>query len=220
MTGSELDRIKQGVIDGDMILVKELSGRALAKGVEPLQLFRQALIPAMDVVGERMRAGEYYIPEVLLAARAMRTAMELVRPLIVKSRAYEPTGRVVIGTVFGDMHDIGKNLVIMMLEGAGFEVVDLGVDVSTERFVEAVKERKPDILGMSALLTTTMGRMGEVVKALGAASCRQTVKVMVGGAPISHRFASEISADGYAEDAAVAVELAKRLVAARPPAAA
>ncbi|MFH1484788.1 MAG: corrinoid protein [Chloroflexota bacterium] len=217
MTISELDRIRQGVIDGDMVAVKDLTAKALEEGTEPLQLFRQALVPAMDVVGEKMRTGEYFIPQVLLAARAMRSATELVKPLIVKSRGYEPTGRVVIGTVAGDMHDIGKNLVAMMLEGAGFEVLDLGVDVSIDSFVEAVKQKKPDILGISALLTTTMGRMDDVIKALGKAGHRQRVKVMVGGAPISHRFAQELSADGYAEDAAAAVELAKELMAARRP---
>lgn len=218
MTDSDLLGIKQGVIDGDVTTVKDLTERSLTGGTDPVLLLRRALIPAMEVVGDRMRSGEYYVPEVLLAVRAMMAAADLLKPLIVKNRAYEPTGRIVIGTVLGDMHDIGKNLVATMLEGAGFEVTDLGVDVGAERFVEAVKDKRPDIVAMSALLTTTMGHMTGVIKALSDAGCRQQVKVIVGGAPLSARFADEISADGYAEDAGSAVELAKRLVAARRPA--
>ncbi|MBI2907989.1 MAG: corrinoid protein [Chloroflexi bacterium] len=212
---TDLERIKQGVIEGDMPRVKELTAKALTEGAAPLALLRRALIPAMNVVGERMRTGEFFVPEVLLAARAMKAAMEIIKPLVLESRAYEPTGRIIIGTVQGDMHDIGKNLVVTMLEGAGFEVADLGVDVSPERFVEAVREKKPDILAMSALLTTTMGQMAAVMKALSDAGCRQRLKVIVGGAPLSPRFARDISADGYAEDAGAAAELAKGLVASR-----
>ena len=168
----------------------------------------------MDVVGREYEEGERYIPEMLISAEAMKAAMEVLRPKLVETGA-KPRGKVVIGTVEGDLHDIGKNLVAMMLEGAGFEVIDLGVEVTAKQFVHAVGEHKPDILGMSALITTTMVHMPEVIEALKQTGLRNKVKVMVGGAPITQEYADEIGADGYAPDAASAVELAKRLVGER-----
>jgi 5-methyltetrahydrofolate--homocysteine methyltransferase len=164
------------------------------------------------VVGEKFKNGEYFVPEVLVAARAMKAAMELLRPLLAASDV-EPIGTVVIGTVRGDLHDIGKNLVAMMLEGAGFRVVDLGVDVPAEKFIEAAREHNAEIVGMSALLTTTMTYMPEVIKALEAEGIRNRVKVIVGGAPVTQEWADQIGADGYAPDAASAVDKCKELLA-------
>ena len=180
-------------------------------GITPREIIDLGLIPGMDEVGRRFKAAEYYMPEVLISARAMTTAMNIVRPLISASdTAFR--GRVVIGTVHGDLHDIGKNLVRMMLEGAGYDVRDLGVDVTPEAFVRAIEEESTDIVCLSALLTTTMGVMGTIVKALEEAELRNSTKIMVGGAPVSDAFAEKIGADAYAPDAAAAVETAARLI--------
>jgi 5-methyltetrahydrofolate--homocysteine methyltransferase len=200
------------VIVGDLESSRKLTRQALDEGVDPLRIFREALVPGMDVVGKKMKAQEYYIPEVLLSARAMKGAAEILRPLIAGNPDAQPTGRVVIGTVSGDLHDIGKNLVGMMLEGAGFEVTDLGTNVSADKFVAAVKEKKANIVALSALLTTTMVRMSDVVKALENAGLRKEIKIMVGGAPVTQRFADEIGADGYSPDAAGAADLGKQWV--------
>jgi methylmalonyl-CoA mutase cobalamin-binding domain/chain len=171
------------------------------------------MIPAMDEVGRRYEANEYFVPELLIAARAMKASLELIRPLLV-ARGDQFTGRVVIGTVKGDLHDIGKNLVAAMLEGAGFEVIDLGVDVSPEKFATAIKEKQATLVAMSALLTTTMSSMKTTVDAIAAAGLRGQVKIMVGGAPVTDKYASEIGADGYSSNANGAVALARKLMAA------
>ncbi len=206
---ADLEALTQAVIVGDLAGARQLTQQAVDEGVDPLVVFRQALVPGMDVVGKKMKAQEYYIPEVLLSARAMKGATEILRPLLAADPNAQPTGRVVAGTVSGDLHDIGKNLVCMMLEGAGFEVTDLGTNVSPDKFVAAAREKKADFVALSALLTTTMVRMSDVVKALETAGMRGQVKVMVGGAPVTQRFATEIGADGYAPDAAGAADLAK-----------
>jgi 5-methyltetrahydrofolate--homocysteine methyltransferase len=209
---ADLQALSQAVIVGDLESARKLTRQALDQGVDPVRVFHEALVPAMDAVGKKMKAQEYYIPEVLLAARAMKGAAEILRPLIAQNPEAQPTGRVILGTVQGDLHDIGKNLVGMMLEGAGFEVTDLGTNVSPERFVTAVKEKGANVVALSALLTTTMMRMADVIKALDAAGLRRQARVMVGGAPVTLRFATEIGADGYAPDAAGAADLGKAWV--------
>ena len=212
---SILDELSQAVIEGNAAAVKELTEKALAQGVTADMIFREALIPGMDEVGRRMEAEEYFIPEVLLSARAMKSASEILNPLIAQSKTAEPLGRVVIGTVQGDLHDIGKNLVAMMLEAKGFQVTDLGINVPPEQFIENVKGTKADILAMSALLTTTMQKMDETIKSLQSAGYREKVIVMIGGAPITTDFAKNIGADGFAADAASAARLAKTLLTER-----
>ncbi len=177
-----------------------------------MTLVTEYMIPAMNEVGRRFECNEYFVPELLLAARAMKAALEPLRPLLAAS-GVQPAGRVVIGTVKGDLHDIGKNLVASMLEGGGFEVIDLGVNVSPEQFVAKLKETNANILAMSALLTTTMPAMKTTIEALKQAGLRDRVKVLVGGAPVTQRYADEIGADGYSETAAGAVPLAKRVLA-------
>jgi 5-methyltetrahydrofolate--homocysteine methyltransferase len=211
---ADLEALSQAVIVGDLNTAKKLTQQAVDEGVNPVVIFRQALVPGMDVVGKKMKAQEYYIPEVLLSARAMKGAAEILRPLLANNPEAKPTGRVIAGTVSGDLHDIGKNLVCMMLEGAGFEVTDLGTNVSPDKFVQAAKDKKADVVALSALLTTTMVRMSDVIKALEAAGIRGQVKVMVGGAPVTKRFSDEIGADGYEPDAAGAADLAKTWVKA------
>lgn len=205
-----LERISEELQNGNFIDVPKLTGEALEQGVAPAVILSDALVAGMDVVGEKFRRDELFMPEVLIAAKAMQAAMEVLRPRLIETGA-ETAGTIVIGTVKGDLHDIGKNLVGMLLEGAGFEVIDLGADVAAERFVEAVKGRRPDIVGLSALLTTTMPRMKEVIESLVAAGLRDSVKVMVGGAPVTEKFARDIGADGYSPDAADAVEKARSL---------
>jgi methylmalonyl-CoA mutase cobalamin-binding domain/chain len=175
------------------------------------------MVPAMDEVGRRFECEEYFVPELLLSARAMKAALELIRPLLAASGA-QPAGRIVVGTVKGDLHDIGKNLVASMLEGGGFEVMDLGADVSPEQFVEAVRTTGANLVCLSALLTVTMGSMKSTIDALAAAGLRDQTKIMVGGAPVTQRFAEEIGADGYGESAAVAVSVARKLVGVHGPA--
>ncbi len=206
-----LEDLKASVIKMEVELTAELTQKALDEGLGAEQILTKALIPAMDVVGEEYERGDRYVPEMLLSAHAMKGAMQLLRPLLAES-GVEPKGKVVIGTVEGDLHDIGKNLVGMMLEGAGFEVHNLGTELPAERFVEGAKEHRANLVGMSALLTTTMVHMPEVIAALEENGLRDRVKVMVGGAPVTQEYAEEIKADGYAPDAASAVKLAERLM--------
>jgi len=204
-----MKEILESVIAGDVEKVKSLVKKSLDDGVRPDQIISEGLIKAMDIVGSRMKSGEMYVPEVLIAAEAMKGGLSLVKPLLGDESSYA-AGKVVIGTVAGDLHDIGKNLVVMLLESSGFEVIDLGVDVSTEDFAKALEEHKPQLVGLSALLTTTMAAMEETVKAINEKAPQ--VKTMIGGAPVSQQFADEIGAGGYAPDGAAAVDLAKRLL--------
>jgi 5-methyltetrahydrofolate--homocysteine methyltransferase len=206
----DLTTIKQAVIEGDDKQVSTLTRRALDEGTSAETILNDALIVGMGEVGELFEQGEYFVPELLLSARAMQSAMEVLRPLLSAS-SYEPLGKVVMGTVQGDLHDIGKKLVAMMLEGSGFEVIDLGTDVAPARFVETVEESGAQVVGLSALLTTTLPAMEATVSALREAGPVK-VKVMIGGAPVTSAFASSIGADGYAPDASSAVALARRLV--------
>lgn len=205
-----LERIAERLYEGKHIEVADLVRQALEGGLSPAEVL-SGLTAGMDRVGQDFKCGILFVPEVLLAARAMHAAMAVLRPLLAET-GVPRAGTYLIGTVQGDLHDIGKNLVRMMLEGAGFEVVDLGTDVAPERFVAAVREHRPQILGMSALLTTTMPGMKKTMEALEEAGLRDQVKVMVGGAPVTQAWADEIGADGYAPDAATAVEVARRLL--------
>ncbi len=205
--------IHQGVMEGDMGLTQEKVQEAIDAGVGPGVILQDSLIPAMAEVGKLFEEGEYFVPEMLIAARAMKAGLALLRPLLVAADV-KPAGKVAAGTVKGDLHDIGKNLVCMMLEGAGFEIVDLGVDVPPEKFIDAIANQGVNIVAMSALLTTTMPNMKSTLEAIKAAGVRDKVKVMVGGAPVTDAYAKEIGADGYAADASRAVTLAKALVAA------
>jgi len=211
---AELAKLYDAILAGDAKTAAAVTREALAENADAMELVTRYMIPAMDEVGRRFECEEYFVPELLLSARAMKSAMELIRPLLA-ARGAQPVGRVVIGTVKGDLHDIGKNLVASMLEGGGFEVIDLGADVAPEKFVEAVRARQADIVALSALLTVTMPAMRTTIEALKAAGVRDRVKVMVGGAPLTQRYADEIGADGYGENASVAVSLARRLVGAR-----
>jgi 5-methyltetrahydrofolate--homocysteine methyltransferase len=207
----DLEALKEAVINGDLRGCTVLTEVAIQAGHPPEKILNEALIPGMDVVGEKFRCNEVYVPEVLVAARAMKKSLSMLKPAL-KQRGAKPAGLAVVGTVKGDLHDIGKNLVCMMWEGAGFEVMDLGTDVSPEKFVQAVKDSGAQILGMSSLLTTTMLSMREVVQALVSAKLRDKVKVLIGGAPVTQTFADEIGADGYGESAIVAVDKAKALL--------
>ena len=211
---ADLGKLYDAVLNGDQRGSVAITQQALAEGVDPIDLVTNYMIGAMDEVGRRFECEEYFVPEMLLAARAMKSALELVKPHL-KSAGAESAGRVVVGTVKGDLHDIGKNLVASMLEGGGFEVLDLGTDVPPEKFVAAVKERNADIVCLSALLTVTMPAMRTTIDALKQAGVRERVKVMVGGAPVTTRFAEEIGADGYSETATSAVALARNLMGAR-----
>jgi len=210
----DLDALKEAVIGGDAKGCTVLTEVAIQAGHSPQRILTEALIPAMQIVGDKFRCNEVYVPEVLVAARAMKKSLGLLKPLLTKTGA-KPVGTAVIGTVKGDLHDIGKNLVGMMLEGAGFEVIDLGADVAPEKFVQAAKDTQAQIVGISTLLTTTMLGMKDVLHALERADLRKKVKVMVGGAPVTQSFASEIGADGYGESAAEAVDKAKELLGIR-----
>jgi len=207
-----IEDLSTAVIEGNTEAAEKLTREALKQGIPARRVYQEALIPAMEVVGKKMQSGEFYIPEVLLSADVMKAATEILKPSLAKGGGVKATGKVVMGTVAGDLHDIGKNLVIIMLEGAGFEVHDIGVDNSPEKFIAAVEEINPDIVGLSALLSVTMLNMKEVVRSLEKAGFRKRVKIMVGGAPLSRGFADEIGADGYARDAGGAVELAKSLM--------
>mgnify|MGYP001447789900 FL=1 len=207
---ADLKALADAVIRGDQATAVNVTKEALKEGTAPKRVLDEGLIAGMDVVGARFKKNEVYIPEVLIAARAMKMAMELLEPELVKA-GVKPIGKLIIGTVQGDLHDIGKNLVAMMLKGAGFEVIDLGVDVSPEKFAAEAKARNVNLIGMSALLTTTMPGMEKTIKALQQAGIQ--AKIMVGGAPVTKSFADRIGAHGYAPDAASAVDTAKSLVA-------
>ncbi|HXZ43559.1 MAG TPA: corrinoid protein [archaeon] len=203
--------LKDAVINGKAARVKELTQQAISEGKPPQEILDQALIPAMDVVGQKFACAEFYIPEMLIAARAMQGGVSLLAPLLAQG-GVKAKGKVVLGTVKGDLHDIGKNMVGMMLQGSGFEVVDLGADVKPQRFVEAVQAEQPDFVMMSALLTTTMLSMGETIQALKAAGVREKVHVGIGGAAVTQRFADEIGADFYSATATGGVAKAKELI--------
>jgi len=205
-----LEEIKEALMAGNANKVKELAQKAVDEGVEPITIINDGLIAAMNIIGVKFKNNEVYVPEVLVAARAMHAGMDVVKPLLAGG-AMEDKGTLIIGTVKGDLHDIGKNLVIMMMEGAGYRVVDLGIDVPPEKFVQAVEEHQPQLVGLSALLTSTMMQMKKTVEDLTA--YRDRVKIMIGGAPVTQKFADEIGADGYAPDAASAVDLARELLA-------
>jgi 5-methyltetrahydrofolate--homocysteine methyltransferase len=205
-----LEKISEELQNGNFIDVPKLTQEALDQGRAPEVILRDALVAGMDVVGEKFRREQLFLPEVLIAAKAMQAAMAVLRPRLIETGA-KATGTIVIGTIQGDLHDIGKNLVGMLFEGAGYQVIDLGVDVAPARFVEAVRTHKSDFVGLSAMLTTTMPRMREVIESLLEAGMRDRVKVMVGGAPVTEKFAQDIGADGYAPDAASAVEKARTL---------
>ena len=206
-------KLAQSLIDGDPDACVELTKQALGAGVEPMAIIRQGLMPGMNVVGEKFGSGEYYLPDLIIAADGMQQAMALLEPeLKARQQSIESLGTMVIGTVKGDIHEIGKSLVGTMLSANGFKVHDLGVDVPTEKFVAAVSEFGANLVGLSALLTTTMTVQKQVIEALQQAGVRSQVKVMVGGAPVTRSWAEEIGADGYAEDAMSAVTIAKKLV--------
>jgi 5-methyltetrahydrofolate--homocysteine methyltransferase len=206
-----LSQISAAIIEGDRDVMDGMTRKAMDAGLDAKQILDEGLMPGMDHVGKEFRAGNMFVPEVLRSARAMQTSMEILRPLLAETGA-KMVGKVILGTVKGDLHDIGKSLVAMMCEGAGFEVRDLGKDVAPEAFVEAVKQYEPDLVGMSALLTTTMRAMQQTIKALEEAGIRDSVKVMVGGAPVTQEFADQTGADAYASNAAAASDLAKKLV--------
>lgn len=206
-----LKEIADSVIAGNRKKVQELVKVALEEGISPERIINEGLLSGMSVIGERFKRNEIFVPEVLVSARAMQAGMDILRPLIANSKEVIK-GKIVIGTVKGDLHDIGKNLVSMMLEGAGYQIIDLGIDVPPEKFVEAIKEHNPDIVGMSALLTTTMPQMKVIIDVLKQEGLRDKVKVIVGGAPVTPEFAKEIGADGYAKDASEAVELVNSLM--------
>jgi 5-methyltetrahydrofolate--homocysteine methyltransferase len=208
---SLLDDIRKSVIDGELNPTQDLVHKALAENIPPEKILADGLISAMSEVGRMFENGEFYVPEMLISARAMKGGLGILRPQLAAANI-KAIGKVVIGTVEGDLHDIGKNLVGMMLEGAGFEVVDLGVNISPEKYVTAVKEHHPDLIGLSALLTTTMTRMKDIVLALKAAGLRDKVKVMIGGAPLTQQYATDIGADIYAPDASTAAQRARQLM--------
>ena len=203
--------IYQGIVDGDMKTVQQKTQEGIDAGTGPEVILNEALVPAMDEVGRRFEIGEFFVPEMLIAARAMQAGMAILKPKLME-KDIKPVGKVLIGTVKGDLHDIGKNLVAMMLEGAGFEMQDIGVDVPPEKFVKSLREGSADILAMSALLTTTMPTMKTTVDAVIEAGLRDKVKIMIGGAPITEAFAKEIGADGCAPDAGQAAKLARSLL--------
>lgn len=205
-----VQKIREAVLAGNMTDAATLTTQALSAGIDPATILNDGLISAMDVVGSEFESGIRFIPEMLISAEAMKAAMRVLRPQLVAS-GVASKGKVVIGTVEGDLHDIGKDLVCTMLEGAGFDTIDLGVEVTADRFVAAVREHSPDVVAMSALLTTTMVFMPKVIEALVEAGLRDSVKIVVGGAPVTAEYASKIGADGFAGDAAGAVVLAKKL---------
>lgn len=209
--GNEIEKIYEGILDGNAKLVVASIEQALAAGELPAKILNDGMIAAMGEVGKLFEEGEYFVPEMLIAARAMQKGLELLKPYLTEEDVQSP-GKVVIGTVKGDLHDIGKNLVAMMLEGAAFEVIDLGTDVSPERFIEAAQSSGAQIIAMSALLTTTMPNMKNTIEALKTAGIRDQFKVMVGGAPITQAYADQIGADGFAEDASRAVARARLLL--------
>ncbi len=208
---TDLKQLHDAIVNGDTKAAKTVTETAIAAGTDPLQLVQDYMMPAMEEVGRRFECEEYFVPELLLSARAMKGALELIRPLLA-AKGNQPVGRVVLGTVQGDLHDIGKNLVGAMLEGGGYEVIDLGVNVTPDQFIAAIKDKQANLIAMSALLTTTMPAMKTTIDALQQAGVRQQVKILVGGAPITKRFAEEIGADGYSESAAGVVRAARNAV--------
>jgi 5-methyltetrahydrofolate--homocysteine methyltransferase len=208
---AKMQAIAAALIDGDNDLVNQLTKESLAEGIEALEVMDDGLIAGMAIVGIKFRQNFIFVPEVLACARAMKAGMAHIEPIL-SAAGIKPIGKVVMGTVKGDLHDIGKNLCIMMLRGAGFEVIDLGVDTSADKFMQAVEEHAVPLMGMSALLTTTMPNMGKTIEAFIDADLRDQVKIMVGGAPVTQEFADEMGADGYGKDAMACVELAKRLI--------
>jgi 5-methyltetrahydrofolate--homocysteine methyltransferase len=207
-----LEAIARNLYEGDYAAVSDLVKKAVEQGVKPEAILQEGLIAGMDRVGRNFKEGILFIPEVLIAARAMHAGMDILRPLLAKS-GVKSAGKCVIGSVQGDLHDIGKNLVKMMLEGAGYEMIDLGTDVKPEAFIAAVREHKPILVGMSALLTTTMVNMTTIIAAIRAAGLRDSVKIIIGGAPVTEQFTELCKADGYASNAASAVEVARALTA-------
>lgn len=207
----QIEAIKDGVINAKHKEIEDMTKKAISDGVDLNKIINEALIAGMDVIGEKFSKNEIFVPEMLVSARTVKLALGIIKPLL-KDEEIEDRGTILMGTVKGDMHDIGKNLVIMILEGAGFNVIDLGVDMSVEMFTQKVEEIKPDILGLSALLTTTMAEMKNVIEALEEKGLRNNVKVIVGGAPIDEKFAKEIGSDGYGKDASEAVRLARGFV--------
>ncbi|HHW30038.1 MAG TPA: cobalamin-binding protein [Syntrophomonadaceae bacterium] len=207
----DFEEIKKSVFAGQVEKTRNLAASLVQSGTDPLSVINDGLIAGMNEVGIKFKAGEMFVPEVIMSAKAMSAGVEAVKPFI-KGDEIQTPGVIVIGTVKGDLHDIGKNLVCMILESAGFKVIDIGVDNSPEQFIEAVKEHQPQIVGMSALLTTTMPAMKETIDAFVEAGIRDTVKIIVGGAPVSRQFAEEIGADGYGEDAIAARDLCIKLV--------
>jgi len=203
--------LADSIISGKAAEAEKLTQQLLSSGKSAGDVLNQGLIPGMDEVGRRFKNNEFYVPEVLIAARAMKAGMKILKPKLAES-GVKPVAKIVVGTVKGDLHDIGKNLVAMMLEGAGFEVIDLGVDVSAEKFVQAAKENKAQATGMSALLTTTMVNMGATIEQLAKEKMNNTIKVIIGGAPVTQSYADEIGANGYAPDAASAVALLKSVL--------
>ena len=208
---AKYQELADAIIKGDNVASKEITQKLVDDGIEATEILSEGLIAGMNVVGKRFKANEMYIPEVLIAARAMHAAMDILKPLLSESGAVSK-GTALIGTVQGDLHDIGKNLVSMMLEGAGFNVIDIGVDIPAEKFVEEAKKMNANIVGLSALLTTTMPAMKEVIDALKADDSTKDVKVMVGGAPVTQEYADSIGANGYAPDASSAVDLAEAML--------
>ena len=209
---AQIGALYEAVLNGDEKKARAATAEALAAGVAPMELIQESMVPAMDEVGRLFEEEEYFVPELLLAGRAMKGSMELLKPLL-SAAGQRMSVRVIIGTVKGDLHDIGKNIVTSMLEGGGFEVIDLGTDVAPEKFVAAINERKPQVVCMSALLTVTMPAMKLTIDALVSAGVRTQVKVLVGGAPVTSQYAKEIGADGYSENASGAVSLVKNLLA-------
>jgi len=207
----DFSQLSDSVIKGDREEVVKLTQGAIDEGIKPTDIINEGLINGMNVVGKRFKAGDMFVPEVLMTARAMKSGMNIVKPLLLKEET-EDAGKVVLGTVSGDMHDIGKNLVRMMMEGGGLEVTDIGVDVDADQFVKSIKEVKPNVLAMSALLTTTMLEMKNVIEVLKEEGIREDIKIIVGGAPVTEDFADEIGADGYAQDAASAKDLVFKLI--------
>ncbi len=206
-----LQKVSEELQKGNYQEVPKLIQEALDAKIPPAKILSDGLVAGMDIVGDKFRRDELFMPEVLISAKAMQAGMDVLRPKLIEAGA-KLAGKIVVGTVKGDLHDIGKNLVGMLMEGAGFQVIDLGIDVSSEKFVDAVKANKPNLIGLSALLTTTMPKMKEVIESLVEAGIRSTVRVMVGGAPVTEKFAKDIGADGYAPDAASAVEKARELI--------
>lgn len=209
---ANFEELSKSVISGNLAKVKKQTQALIDEGVSPLAIINQGLIAGMTVVGARFKNGEMYVPEVLVAARSMAAGIELVKPLLT-DQSMPSAGKVLLGTVKGDLHDIGKNLVGMMLESRGYTVINAGMDISPEKFVQEIRAHKPDVLGMCALLTTTMLHMKDTIELMKEAGIREQVKVIVGGAPLSQDFADEAGADGYAPDAASAVDLCNRLLA-------